>query len=75
MGHGTMALVMGNTFKAISLFNDTSSFRKTCNAVFEKKLHKRRMKVLERLCPIDRKMKLDKIKSTSAQRTMKPKFR
>ena len=36
---------------------------------------KRRMKVLEKLCAIDRKPKLDKIKSTGAQHTMKPKFR
>ena len=30
---------------------------------------------LEKLCLIGRKLKLDKIKNTSAQRTMKPKFR
>ena len=45
--------------------------RKTCNVIFGKKLHKRRMKVLEKLCPIDRKLKLDKTKSTNAQHTMK----
>ena len=50
-------------------------FRKTCNVIFEKKLHKRRTKVLEKLCLIDRKLKLDKIKSTNSQHTMKPKFR
>ena len=50
-------------------------FRKTCNAIFEKKLHKRRMKVLEKLCLIHRKLKLDKIKGTNAQHTMRPKFR
>ena len=33
------------------------------------------MKILEKLCLIDRKLKLDKIKSTGDQRTMKPKFR
>ena len=33
------------------------------------------MNVLEKLFPIDRKLNLDKIKSTSAQCTMKPKFR
>ena len=35
------------------------------------------MKFLEKLCKIDRKMKFDKIKIffTSAQHTMKPKFR
>ena len=33
------------------------------------------MKVLEKLCPIDRKPKFDKIKRTNAQCTMKPKFR
>ena len=32
--------------------------QKTCNAIFEKELHKRKMKVLEKLCPIDRKLKM-----------------
>ena len=31
--------------------------RKTCDAVFEKKLHKSFLLFLERLCPIDRKLK------------------
>ena len=41
-------------------------FRTTCNAIFEKKLHKARVKVLEKLCPIDRKLNFDKIKNTNA---------
>ena len=46
-----------------------------CDAIFEKKLHKHFSLVLEKLCPIDRKLKLGKIKSTSAYHTVEPKFR
>ena len=49
-------------------------FRQTCNAIFEKKLHKGIMKVLEKLCLINRKLKLDKVNSTNAQCSIKPKF-
>ena len=41
------------------------NFRKTYNAIFEKKVHKIFWLVLEKLCQIDRKLKLDKINSTS----------
>ena len=50
-------------------------FRKTCNAIFEKKLHKRRTKALEKLCLIDKILMLDQIKNTNVERTMKSIFR
>ena len=77
---GTNALLSSYKLHMQSIQNNNREWlhiksRKTGNAIFEKKLHKVRMKVLEKLCFIDRKLKLDKFKTTSTQHTMKPKFR
>ena len=47
----------------------------TSNKVDMHSFQNRRMKVLEKLCPIERKLKLNKLKSTDAQCTMRPNFR
>ena len=47
---------------------------RTLNKVDIHSCSKRRMLALEKLCPTDRKLKLDKIKSTSAQHAMEFKF-